>query len=287
MEPDLNAMRLLARGGQADIYAIDETKILRVLRGTDPKDARMLMSERAIMEGLRGSGVDVPEVHEFMEVEGRPALVMQRIKGPSMLDNLLRRPLSMRAQVRELARLHCGFLGCEAPGALMEIRQRVDILIERSARLDGGDKAFVWELLAELPEGSALLHGDFHPGNILTDGGRCYIIDWFGASRGNPVSDVAHTYLLCAHKPRIPSENAVAYRFLKAAAVLLGRMYLKEMRARLGFGMAEFGKWLAVRAAERTAYGQPNELEARAAFVRACRAMRSEGVPPERWHTKL
>jgi aminoglycoside phosphotransferase (APT) family kinase protein len=287
MSYDLNRMKLLARGGQADIYEMDEGRILRVLRGVDPKDTRMLMGERAIMDELRRRDVAVPEVYEYAEVDGRPALAMQRISGPSMLDNLLRHPLGMRKTTRELARLHCEFLACPALEGLMEIRERVDYLIGRSPLLDDGDRAFVRELLAELPAGGMLLHGDFHPGNILTEGGRSYIIDWFGASRGDPVSDVAHTYLLCAHKPRIPSESDFTYRYLKAAAVLLGRMYLREVRARLGFGMEEFGKWTAVRAAERTAYGQPSELRARVAYVKACRRMRVAGVPAERWYKKL
>lgn len=157
MPYDLSCLKLLARGGQADIYEIDESRILRVLRNPDPEDFALLMNERA-------------------------------------------------------------------PEDLMKIRKRVDILINRSAYLDSADRAFVRELLAELPEGGSLLHGDFHPGNILTDGGRAYIIDWFAASGGDAVSDIAHTYLLCACKPRIPSESAVAHRFTKAMAVLFGRM---------------------------------------------------------------
>jgi len=65
MPYDLNAMKLLARGGQADIYEIDENRILRVLRGSGPDDARMLMSERAIMEELHCAGARAPALQIF------------------------------------------------------------------------------------------------------------------------------------------------------------------------------------------------------------------------------
>jgi aminoglycoside phosphotransferase (APT) family kinase protein len=287
MPYDLQAMKLLARGGQADIYEIDEGSILRVLRGADPKDTRMLMSEHTVMNELRTRGVGVPEVYEFTEVVGKPALVMERIAGPSMMDLMLRNPFIMRRTARELARLHFGFLGCSAPEGLMAIRKRADILIDRSAFLDEADRDFVRLLLAGLPDGESLLHGDFHPGNILTRGSRRYIIDWFGATTGDPVSDIAHTYLLCADKPRIPTESILKHVFLRAMARQFGRAYLKEIRPMLGFDMGNFGKWMAVRAAERTVYGQPSELKSKARFVRACRMLQDQGVSPQRWYKKL
>jgi aminoglycoside phosphotransferase (APT) family kinase protein len=247
----------------------------------------MLKSECALMQELRGRGLGVPEVYECSEADGKPAAVLQRITGPSLLENLARNPLRMGNISKTLARLHCEFLHCPALEGLMEIKERVDILIDRSIYLHDGDCAFIRSLLSELPEGNALLHGDFHPGNILTQAGQYYVIDWFGAARGDAVSDIAHTYLLCAYKPRIPSESFLTYKMLKVAAKRFGGMYLKQMRARLGFDMGGFGKWLAVRAAERTTYGQPSELKPRADFVKACRAMQEKGIPPERWYKEL
>jgi hypothetical protein len=64
-------------------------------------------------------------------------------------------------------------------------------------------------------------------------------------------------------------------------------MYLKAIKARLGFDMGEFSKWMAVRAAERTAYGQPSELKSKANFVKVCRTLHEKGIAPEGWYKKL
>lgn len=51
----------------------------------------------------------------------------------------------------------------------------------------------------DLPIKKNLCHGDFHPGNILVSKDKKVIIDWSGVHTGNPVSDVAHTYLLMSN----------------------------------------------------------------------------------------
>jgi aminoglycoside phosphotransferase (APT) family kinase protein len=277
----------LARGGQADIYEIDGSRILRVLRKSGPDEVQMLMNERTIMAALREHGVGVPEVFEVTEADGLPALAIERITGSSMMDRVLGNPLVMSHEVRELAKLHCEVLGNAAPGGLDDIKKRVNGLIDCSQYIDEDDRAFVRMLLAELPDGKALLHGDFHPGNILTGAGKYYIIDWSNVTTGYYLSDIAHTYLLLGDKPRLPGEGNFGYRFVKTSAVLFARMYLKEMKARLGFDMSEFGKWMVVRAADRTVHGQPSELLSKANFVKAYRALHEKGIAPALWYKRL
>jgi aminoglycoside phosphotransferase (APT) family kinase protein len=284
---DLGTLKLLARGGQADIYEIDSTRILRVLRNPDPQDGQYLMAERTIMAMLREQGVGVPAVYEYCEVNGLPAFEMERISGSSMMEQLLQNPLAMGSIAHELARLHSGFLRMPAIDGLIDIKKRVDLLIGFSTWIDDDDRAFVRSLLSSLPDGDNLLHGDFHPGNILTSGGSSYIIDWFGASKGHFLSDIAHTYLLLADKPRIPSEGIVKHELVKMMAKRFGGMYLKEIRARIGFDMGELSKWMVVRAAERTNYGQPSELASKAKFVKACRLMSEKGIDPALWYKQL
>lgn len=287
MPYDLSAMKLIARGGQADIYEINGSKILRVLRDASAEAAKMLMNERAIMAALRECSVGVPQVFECTGINGLPALEMERITGPSMLERLLMNPLAMGHFAKELARLHCDVLGSPAPGGLGDIKKRIDRLIEHSKFIDDGDRVFVRMLLSELPKGDALLHGDFHPGNILTRGGKYYIIDWFNAATGNYLSDIAHTYLLLADKPRVPGEGYIRHKFLRTFAVWFAGLYLKEMKANLGFDMGELSTWMVVRAADRTVHGQLSELQSRADFVKTCRKLHEQGVPPEVWHKKL
>ena len=52
-----------------------------------------------------------------------------------------------------------------------------------------------------------MCHGDLHPGNVIMAGDGQVIIDWFDASRGDQVADIARTSLLMsvrAHGPKGP-----------------------------------------------------------------------------------
>ena len=52
-----------------------------------------------------------------------------------------------------------------------------------------------------LPEGDVLLHGDFHPGNVLlTPDNRTVVIDFMNVCCGPALYDIARTYFLLREK---------------------------------------------------------------------------------------
>src|SRR5262249_32610054 len=51
-------------------------------------------------------------------------------------------------------------------------------------------------MLEALPDGDRLCHGDFHPANVLVGRNGPAVIDWTGATRGDPAADLARTRLL-------------------------------------------------------------------------------------------
>ncbi|GAA3732347.1 aminoglycoside phosphotransferase family protein [Leifsonia bigeumensis] len=71
-----------------------------------------------------------------------------------------------------------------------------------------------------LAPGRCLVHGDFSPKNVLTDGDAAWVLDWEVAHYGHPVFDVAflssHLLLKSIHRP----ERATAYH--RCAEAFLG-----------------------------------------------------------------
>lgn len=57
----------------------------------------------------------------------------------------------------------------------------------------------------KLPDGSALCHGDFHPGNILISNGHTVVIDFMNLCHGDFLYDVARTVFLIEYTP-VPVE---------------------------------------------------------------------------------
>ncbi|MBN1094320.1 phosphotransferase [Blastococcus sp. TML/M2B] len=91
-------MQLLGAGRDADVFALDGGRVLRRYR--DP--GKTADREAAVMAHARSHGLPVPEV---FDVDG-PDLVMARATGPTMTAALARRPWTLPAQARALARVH-------------------------------------------------------------------------------------------------------------------------------------------------------------------------------------
>ena len=139
------------------------------------------------MEFVRSKGYPVPEVFEVSD-DGID-LVMDRIEGPTMIEAASAQPWKLRGFGRDLAELHQSLHLLQAPQ---------------------------WMPAAPCGPGEHVLHMDLHPLNIILSSKGPIVLDWTNAARGNPLVDVAATWVLLA------SGNVSSSR-VQAAAVRVGR----------------------------------------------------------------
>lgn len=119
------------------------------------------------MEYLRSQHFPVPFVEELSD-DGS-ALVMERIKGPSMVEAISGAPWTVGRHARTLAGLHHRLHEVAPPEFLGP---------------------------APLGKGGALLHLDLHPLNVIIGPHGPVVIDWTNASVGDPDTDVALAWIL-------------------------------------------------------------------------------------------
>lgn len=121
------------------------------------------------MDYARSHGYPVPAVAEISDDETE--LVMERLDGPSMIDVIGRRPWTVARQARLLSDLHRRLHNLPSPE---------------------------WLPAAQVGAGDRLLHLDLHPLNVLITARGPVVIDWSTAARGDPITDVAMTWVLMA-----------------------------------------------------------------------------------------
>jgi aminoglycoside phosphotransferase len=80
----------VGQGREAEILAWGDGKVLRL--AWQPERRPLLEREAVAMRATRAAGVPVPEVHELVEVAGRPGLVMERVDGPDLLTLVGKQP---------------------------------------------------------------------------------------------------------------------------------------------------------------------------------------------------
>ena len=213
---------LVGTGRTADVFEHGAGEVLRRYRA--PRDTER---EVAAMEHARGHGYPVPAARALSDTD----IVMERVEGPTMLDDLARRPWSMPAHAKALAQLHKRLHEIAAPS---------------------------W-LAAPLGDGEALLHLDLHPDNVILGPQGPVVIDWPNAARGPAAADVAHTWIVMACS--VPTTGRYRQAATKAGSGLFVALFLRHFdKSQLAGFVPVVGPWRTANrelpAGERDAIGQ-------------------------------
>jgi aminoglycoside phosphotransferase (APT) family kinase protein len=265
-------LRKIGEGREAEIFAYGEGRILRLLR--DPRDLAVLEHEAAAMRAAADAGVPVPRVHEIIEFDGRPAIVMERVDGADLLSMVASRPWTVFAAGRITGELHARLNLIEAPAGLPVLRERmrrsIDVVIAAGLPARLGEMAL--HTLDALPDGDRICHGDFHPGNIIGERSHA-IIDWPNVTRGDPDADYARTFMMMRLgdlPPGSPALLRVAATFARGLLLSSYRRAYNRVR-RPDAGAIE--RWLVVCAAVRLSEGiEPERAKLLALLERAAAA---------------
>jgi hypothetical protein len=160
-------------------------------------------------------------------------------------------PADVPRLVDELVDLQEKVLAAGPIVGLPDLEVRLHAKIDDALQLPDDERREAHDLLARLPRGTALCHGDMHPANVLRSGRGWTIVDWFDAAVGYPVADLARSSLLMPPASAIESAN----RHLDGAtAELLGHLrdaYLRALARRGLIDAPSFADWEAVLAVAR------------------------------------
>ncbi len=224
-------------GRTAEIFEWEEGYVVKLFLKGFRRDS--IEQEANIGRVISESGLPVPKVREFVEVDGRHGIVFERAgNGRTMLQELGSKPWRLSTLIREFTELHLEMHRHSLP-ELPPLRER---LAERICRITDSDlpsslrklveraNAVAFVSLEEVPEDERLCHGDFHPDNIIMSPHGPIIIDWSDATKGNPAADVARTRLLISLGT--PAEGRISGWLLKLmrnrALSLYLKLYLKR-----------------------------------------------------------
>jgi streptomycin 6-kinase len=152
-------MKAIASGRASEIFDLGDSRILRRFKaGGDPE------GEAEVMRHVKAHGYPVPEVLEVRD----DALVLERIDGPTMLQDLSRRPWRLGRHAALLAGLH-----------------------KRLHEIEAADSA-------------RQLHMDLHPENVILSPTGPVVVDWTNARSGEPALDVAMTWVIGVTSAGLP-----------------------------------------------------------------------------------
>jgi hypothetical protein len=232
----------IAIGRSAGIYNWGPGKVIKLFFADFP--ASEIESEFLNTCEADRLGVCGMRCYEKVAIENRAGIVLDLVEGMS-LTRLSEKNLSAFFSLpRKLAELHAGLHGKKSE-SLKEIRAFAKTMLDLKpvAFLGGEERRRAGAIIDALPGGSAILHMDFHPENVLVAGDSYVIIDWMTAARGNPAADVAYTYFLMHDAELWPGTPKLKLIFYNIVRNYILRGYLKEYRKMTGMTMEEINAW--------------------------------------------
>jgi aminoglycoside phosphotransferase (APT) family kinase protein len=253
-------LRLIGEGAEAQILELQDGRVLKLLRARGRVER--VAYEVAALDAARSAGLQVPEAFEQVTVNGRPGIVMKRLRGTDLLSVLGRKPWLVFRTGRPTGELHARINAARGPASLLRVKDVAqEILASLARREPAVQLEWIRRVLERLPDGEALCHGDFHPGQLMLSDGECVAFDWAGAKRGDPLFDYARTrVLLTIGEP--PPGTSLLLRFLaKVGRRLLISSYARsyERNAAEPVDHARVRQWTVVNLAVRLFENIPGE----------------------------
>lgn len=245
MEPQTRER--IGSGARADVYREGPYALKIFHPGTNPA---LITREAYICKLVAEAGLPVPKAHGMAELPEGLAIKMENVAGKTLHDAMAENPSQWESYMQNLAALQHQIhqAPVELPFTLSEwLESRLT-----AAPLEESLKAPLLRQLKTMPTGKALCHGDFHGGNVLTDGTNYTIIDWANATSGPPEADACRTYIIYAlHIPDLAEGYLTAY-------CACARQPKEAVRS-----------WLPVLAGARLSEGFPEERQPLLSWITA------------------
>jgi aminoglycoside phosphotransferase (APT) family kinase protein len=246
----LESLQRLAAGREAEVFAVDAARVLRL--GLSSQQRAAVECEALVLAAASAAGAPVPALHGKIDLDGRPGLIIERLGGGDLLTHLDRRPWSVWSVARTLGRLHAQLHAVDGPERLPQLRDRLGARLQ-SPLVPSDVRERALSELDELPDGPSLCHGDYHPANVLPRSDGFAVIDWGHATRGDPAANVARTWLLLAAGALPDNAPALMRAFSRIGRRLLLAGYLRAYQRQTGAATVAFTPWIPVVAAARLA----------------------------------
>ncbi|WP_345239355.1 aminoglycoside phosphotransferase family protein [Pontibacillus salipaludis] len=226
----MNHWEPIAEGNTATIYKNDG-HVMKVFKDHLPSTEAL---KEAKKQGYaRSCGIPVPRIVDVVTHEGKPALVMEYIKGRSIGECFRENPAHAERYLKQSVEVQFNMHSFPGDG-LESMTEKLANQIVSAPMIKSVQKQKLIDLLKGFHYKPKICHGDFHLYNLIQSESGITIIDWVDASSGDPRADVYRTYLLYLQHSRE-----------------LGDLYLRLYCEKSGFKKEEILKWAPVIACAR------------------------------------
>lgn len=179
------------KGNTAEVFDYDGERVCKLFYQGIPYE--YVQQEYENSRKLFKLGIRVPEVFEIVNCDGRYGIIYEKITGLSMWEHMQNECLFEKfiAEHKKLLDISTDILMSYKDFLIAMISRGNNRKISRN----------IIKKISGLPDGNSVLHGDYHPGNVMiTVDGEFVIIDLLNVCSGPKEYDVARTFFLLGNE---------------------------------------------------------------------------------------
>lgn len=182
-------MKLIAKGNSAEIYKQNENKICKLFYKNYPK--QLVEHEFNNAKIIYQLGINTPFPYDIVFIEERYGIIYEKLNGTTLLSKINTENTNVDFWIEKFVNFHKDFL-----------KYQSDVLINYKdfLKLFASESVDLIKKIDNLQDVNFVLHGDFHPENVIVDNkSNLFLIDMMNVCKGPLLYDIARTYFLLGY----------------------------------------------------------------------------------------
>ena len=195
-EIDLTGKEIIGQGGNGTVYRLDDERIVKVYRSEHSLE--YIEREQQYAKAAFVSGIPSVIAFDVVKAGDNYGVVFEAMNSDTLSHAISTEPEKRDEYIKsyvELAKtLHTTQIQGETVETLKSMlydRLENDYMKEN---LSAEEIDVLKSIVDSMRDADTLVHGDFHPGNIMLQNGELMLIDMGEVTRGVPIYDVASVY---------------------------------------------------------------------------------------------
>lgn len=195
-EISVEGKTILGKGGNGTVYRLDDETIVKVY--SPAHSLEIIDRERAFAKAAFVAGIPTAIAFDTVRVGDCYGVVYEAMNSDTLSHAIVSEPDRRDEYIMKYAqlakKLHTSSMGDGTIASLKEIlmKRASDPILSEFCTQEEVDT--LKAIIASMKDCDTLVHGDFHPGNIMINNGELMLIDMGELTRGLPIYDLASVY---------------------------------------------------------------------------------------------
>lgn len=186
----MKEMKLLDKGNTAEVIEYGNERVCKLFFEGYPHEYVSMEFQNA--KEMYKNRIRSPKPFQMITIENRKGIIYEKIEGKTLLSIMIKNKTNLDKLLNLFVKLQLEIITHHTKNVLSYKEYLIAMLTNKKI-----NDQTIFKAINKLPNDDCLLHGDFHPNNVLVrPDGAFVIIDFMNVCHGPALYDIARTYFI-------------------------------------------------------------------------------------------